>query len=92
MGLRQGFLARSCSGVRVSRLRPGPAGAVAGRCISTDRTVNGSVRVMPVCLSTGEAAGIAAAQAAAGDADVHRVDVAAVRARLRAGGAYLPEG
>lgn len=65
---------------------------VAGRCISTDRTVNGSVRVMPVCLSTGEAAGIAAAQAAAAGADVHRVDVAAVRARLRAGGAYLPEG
>ena len=64
---------------------------VAGRCISTDRTVNGSVRVMPVCLSTGEAAGIAAAQAAAGGADVHAVDVQAVRTRLRAGGAYLPE-
>lgn len=38
---------------------------VAGRCISTDRRVQGSVRVMPVCLSTGEAAGTAAALAVA---------------------------
>ena len=64
---------------------------VAGRCISTERNVNGSVRVMPVCLSTGEAAGVAAAMAAAVDADVHAVDVQLLRAHLRRAGAWLPE-
>ncbi|MFZ4599779.1 MAG: FAD-dependent oxidoreductase, partial [Terrimicrobiaceae bacterium] len=65
---------------------------VAGRSISCDRTVQGSVRVMPVCLAMGEAAGIAAAHAAfEPEHDVHRVDVARLRARLIAEGAYLPE-
>jgi len=63
---------------------------VAGRSISTDRRVQGSTRVMPVCLAMGEAAGLAAALASAGDADVHAVDTDALRARLRAHGAYLP--
>jgi len=45
---------------------------------------------MPVCLAMGEAAGLAAALASAGDADVHAVDTDALRARLRAHGAYLP--
>jgi hypothetical protein len=65
---------------------------VAGRSISCERIVQGSVRVMPVCLAMGEAAGIAAALAAAtGDADVHAVDVALLRSRLQHHGAYLPE-
>ena len=64
----------------------------AGRCISSDRTVQGSVRVMPVCLVTGEAAGLAAAMAASRQAaDVHTVDVADLRARLRSHGAWLPD-
>ena len=64
---------------------------VAGRCISTDRPTNGSVRIMACCLTTGEAAGLAAALAAKAPApDVHAVDTAALRARLRAHGAYLP--
>ena len=63
---------------------------VAGRCISTDRPVQGSTRVMPVCLCTGEAAGVAAAMAAHGSGDVHAVDVDALRDTLRAHGAYLP--
>ena len=63
---------------------------VAGRCISSDRPVQGSVRVMPVCLCTGEAAGVAAAMAAQDGRDVHGVDVAGLRARLREVGAYLP--
>lgn len=63
----------------------------AGRCISCDRPVQGSIRVMPACLATGEAAGIAAAFAAGADRpDVHAVDTDAVRARLRECGAYLP--
>jgi hypothetical protein len=63
---------------------------VAGRCISTDRAVNGSIRIMACCLTTGEAAGLAAAMAAAADGDVHAVDPAQLRASLRAHGAYLP--
>ncbi|MFO7871074.1 MAG: FAD-dependent oxidoreductase [Kiritimatiellia bacterium] len=72
-----------------------PAGienvTVAGRCISCDRDVQGSVRVMPVCLCTGEAAGAATAMAAGGGGDVHAVDTAALREKLRNHGAYLPE-
>jgi len=57
---------------------------VAGRCISTDRAVQGSVRVMPICLATGEAAGLAAAIAAARHAgDVRQVEGPALRRRLR---------
>lgn len=64
---------------------------VAGRCISTDRAVNGSVRIMACCLTTGEAAGLAAALTARADAhDIHRVDTDHLRVRLRAHGAYLP--
>ena len=64
---------------------------VAGRSISCDRPVQGSVRVMPVCLSMGHAAGVAAAMAAAGDGDVHAVDTDELRKRLKAQGAYLPD-
>lgn len=65
---------------------------VAGRCISTDRPVQGSTRVMPNCLAMGEAAGCAAAAAVHRHAgEVRAVDVAALRARLRTHGAYLPE-
>jgi len=65
---------------------------VAGRAISTDRPVQGSTRVMPVCLSMGEAAGMAAALAAGQDpADTRSVDVSRLRARLREEGAYLPD-
>jgi hypothetical protein len=63
---------------------------VAGRCISTDHWVQSSTRVMPVCLAMGEAAGIAAAMAAAGSADVHAVNTDELRGRLKGHGAYLP--
>lgn len=64
---------------------------VAGRNISVERVVHGSIRVMPVCLAMGEAAGMAAAKAASKSTpDVHAVDVAELRASLRAVGAYLP--
>jgi len=65
---------------------------VAGRSISCDRPVQGSVRVMPVCLAMGEAAGMAAAHALQSHgSDVHAVDVVRLRERLKAEGAYLPE-
>ncbi len=61
---------------------------VAGRCISTERAVQGSTRVMPVCLAMGEAAGCAAAMAGA---DTRSVDTDKLRKKLKANGAYLPE-
>jgi glycine/D-amino acid oxidase-like deaminating enzyme len=64
---------------------------VAGRCISTDRLVNGSVRIMACCLTTGEAAGVAAAVTTSGVQDVHEVDVNEVRRKLKAHGAYFRE-
>lgn len=64
---------------------------VAGRCISTDRAVQGSTRVMPNCLATGEAAGCAAAMAAREHAgDVRAVALPALRRRLIEAGQYLP--
>ncbi|HEX2949578.1 MAG TPA: FAD-dependent oxidoreductase [Armatimonadota bacterium] len=66
---------------------------VAGRSISCDRIVQGSVRVMPVCLAMGEAAGIAAYHALQQpEQNVHTIDVQQLRTRLREYGAYLPEG
>lgn len=54
----------------------------AGRCISTDRSMQASVRVMPCCFLTGEAAGIAGAMAAASDSDTRHVDVRGLQDKL----------
>lgn len=62
----------------------------AGRCISTDDEAYGSLRVMPPCLVTGEAAGIAAHLAAISAVhDFHSVDTDELRARLRSYGQYF---
>lgn len=64
---------------------------VAGRSISSTRPVQGSVRVMPVCLATGQAAGEAAALGAWADKpDLHGVDVKLLQAKLKENGAFLP--
>ena len=63
---------------------------VAGRCVSTDQKVQASIRVMPACYVTGQAAGIAAGMSARGDCNVHAVDVKSLQARLKDFGAYLP--
>lgn len=63
---------------------------VAGRSISCERMVQGSVRVMPVCLAMGEAAGAAAGAALAHGGDVRAIDVPALREHLRGHGAWLP--
>lgn len=63
---------------------------VAGRCISTDEEAYGSLRVMPPCLVTGEAAGVAARLASlSASQDVHSVDVTDLRSRLKARGQYF---
>lgn len=63
---------------------------VAGRCVSTDPLVHGSLRVMPGCFITGQAAGMAAALAAETGLSAHAVEVADLQRRLKAFGAYLP--
>jgi hypothetical protein len=63
---------------------------VAGRCISADRFLQGSIRVMPGCYITGQAAGIAAALAVENSVSVHEIDVRQLQERLIVLGAYLP--
>ena len=63
---------------------------VAGRCISTDRYMQSSIRVMPGCYITGQAAGLGAALAAEHGVDVRGVDVAELQRRLKRLGAFLP--
>lgn len=63
---------------------------VAGRAISCERLALGSIRVMPVCMVTGEAAGVAAAMATRMEnCDVHAVDTDKLRETLRANGALF---
>ena len=63
---------------------------VAGRCISTDRFLQGSIRVMPGCYITGQAAGMAASLAIEHNTDTRGVAVPELQARLKKMGAYLP--
>ena len=62
---------------------------VAGRCMGTDRQMQASVRVMPGCLITGQAAGAAAALAS-DSAQVRAVKAADLQKRLIELGAVLP--
>ena len=62
----------------------------AGRCISADEESFGSLRVMPPCLVTGEASGMAAAHAIRQSKnDVHGIDVQFLRKRLKEEGQYF---
>ena len=63
---------------------------VAGRCISTDRYVQSSIRVMPGCFITGQAIGVAAALAVQQGCDARDVPTAELQRRLKAMGGYLP--
>lgn len=63
---------------------------VGGRCVSTDAVAFGSLRVMPACLVTGEAAGLAAALAAKQAVhNVHQVDIQHLRRRLQEEGQLI---
>lgn len=63
---------------------------VAGRSISTDRAVQGSTRVMPVCLCMGEAAGKAAVIAVKQpNINVHEIDVSLLRRQIIEDGGYI---
>ena len=63
---------------------------VAGRCISTDRYMQSSTRVMPCCYITGQAAGVAASLVVSDNADVRSIDILKLQLRLKKLGAFLP--
>ncbi len=62
---------------------------IAGRCASMDAAALAAVRVMPHCMSMGQAAGIAAAMALDGECDPEAVDVEKLRGILLEQGAIL---
>lgn len=62
---------------------------VAGRCMGTDRKMQASIRVMPGCFITGQAAGTAAALACE-TGNVREIEVKKLQKNLKALGAYLP--
>lgn len=62
---------------------------VAGRSVSCDRQIQGSIRTMPNCLCMGEAAGLAAAISLSDNGDVHNIDTECLRRRLKEEGAYI---
>ena len=61
----------------------------AGRNVSCDQMVQGSIRVMPPALVTGEAAGTAAALAALTGSDTRSIDTERLREKLRQAGAWF---
>ncbi len=62
---------------------------VAGRCIGATHEAQASIRIMPICICLGEAAGTAAALAKKEGVAVADVDVGALRGRLREKGAFI---
>ena len=62
---------------------------VAGRCVGTDREMLASLRVMPGCFITGQAAGAAAAVTADNE-DIRSADISDIQKSLKKIGAYLP--
>jgi hypothetical protein len=62
---------------------------VAGRGISATHEANGAIRVMPIAMALGQAAGTAAAMLAGANVPAGALDVATLRERLRADGALI---
>lgn len=61
----------------------------AGRIISCDRNVYGSIRVMPTCFTTGQAAGVAAAMASEAGVHIRDISIKKLRQKLINYGAYI---
>jgi hypothetical protein len=64
---------------------------VAGRCVSTDVKVQGSIRVQPAASMMGQAAGTAAVQSIHTERPAAEIDTEVLVATLRKAGAYLPQ-
>ena len=62
---------------------------VAGRSVGATHEAQASIRIMPICVCMGEAAGTAAAMAKEAGVAVADVDTDALRAKLRANGAFV---
>ncbi len=62
----------------------------AGRCIGTDRFVQGSIRTMPGCYITGQAAGCAAALASKNHQKTNKIEIRSLQKMLQNLGAFLP--
>jgi hypothetical protein len=63
---------------------------VAGRCVSSDRYLQGSIRVMPGCFITGQAAGTAAVLACENNGNIRAFPVTHLQKKLKKLGAWLP--
>jgi hypothetical protein len=64
---------------------------VAGRCISVSTYAHGATRNMAPCMTTGEAAGIAAALSAQDDVACPELSIGKLQDALLATGVYLGE-
>ena len=64
---------------------------VAGRCVSTDVKVQGSIRVQPAASMMGQAAGTAAIQSIKTRRAADELDTEQLVSTLRTAGAYLPQ-
>jgi hypothetical protein len=63
---------------------------MAGRCVSSDRETNSSLRVKASCMAMGQAAATAAAVAIRDGVEVSQVSVQKVLSQLDAAGAIVP--
>lgn len=63
---------------------------IAGRCFSSDVEANNWTNLIPHCITTGEAAGVAAVLALEANVQPRDIDVKALQARLKRQGVYLP--
>ena len=62
---------------------------VAGRCISSTHEAQSSYRIMPICATLGQAAGVAVSVCVKTDSDTRAVDISAVQDKLKEQGAFL---
>lgn len=62
---------------------------VGGRCISVDHEAQASIRIMPICCTTGEAAGVGAAVANRQKTSVQSADINEIQKILTESGAYI---
>jgi FAD dependent oxidoreductase len=62
----------------------------AGRSVSADRYLQGSIRVMPGCFITGQAVGVAASLACENDNNIRNFPITELQNKLKKIGAFLP--
>lgn len=62
---------------------------VAGRCLSATHTAHSAVRIMPICATLGEAAGVAVVIAKETNTNTHNLDIKMLQDRLKEQGAVI---